>query len=76
MMNMLRGNGVNNFDAGIFKNFEFKENYRFEFRTEMFNAFNHTNFNSPNTSVENVNFGRTFSAAAARSIQFGLKFYW
>ncbi|MCC6588560.1 MAG: TonB-dependent receptor [Bryobacterales bacterium] len=76
MMNMLRGNGINNLDAGIFKNFVFKENYRFEFRTEMFNAFNHTNFSSPNTSVENVNFGRTFSSAPARSIQFGLKFYW
>lgn len=76
-MNILRGNAVNTLDAGIFKNFVFKENYRFEFRTEMFNAFNHTNFASPNTSVENPNFGRTFSTSIGpRTIQFGLKFYW
>jgi hypothetical protein len=76
-MNMLRGNAVNTFDAGIFKNFVFKENYRFEFRAEMFNAFNHTNFANPNASVENANFGRTFSTSVGpRTIQFGLKFYW
>ncbi|MFN7920304.1 MAG: carboxypeptidase-like regulatory domain-containing protein [Bryobacteraceae bacterium] len=75
--NMLRGNPVNAWDIGIFKNFAFKENYRFEFRTELFNAFNHTNFASPNTSVENPNFGRTFSTSInPRTIQFGLKFYW
>jgi hypothetical protein len=76
-MNILRGNAANSLDAGIFKNFVFKENYRFEFRTELFNAFNHTNFASPNTSVENPNFGRTFSTSIGpRTIQFGLKFYW
>ncbi|MBL8296499.1 MAG: TonB-dependent receptor, partial [Bryobacterales bacterium] len=76
-MNMLRGNATNTSDIGIFKNFVFKENYRFEFRTEMFNAFNHTNFANPNTSVENANFGRTFSTGVPpRTIQFGLKFYW
>ena len=76
-MNILRGNAVNTFDAGIFKNFVFKEHYRFEFRGEMFNAFNHTNFASPNTSVENANFGRTFSTSVGpRTIQLGLKFYW
>jgi hypothetical protein len=76
-MNILRGNAVNTADLGFFKNFAFKERYRFEFRAEMFNAFNHTNFASPNTSVENPNFGRTFSTSIGpRSIQFGLKFYW
>jgi hypothetical protein len=76
-MNILRGNAINTTDMGIFKAFPFKERYRFEFRTEMFNAFNHTNFANPNTSVENVNFGRTFSTSVGpRSIQFGLKFYW
>jgi hypothetical protein len=76
-MNILRGNAVNTLDAGIFKNFVFKENYRFEFRTELFNAFNHTNFANPNASVENPNFGRTFSTSIGpRTIQLGLKFYW
>lgn len=76
-MNILRGNATNTTDLGIFKSFLLRERYRFEFRTEMFNAFNHTNFASPNTSVENPNFGRTFSTSVGpRTIQFGLKFYW
>ena len=76
-MNILRGNAINSTDLGIFKNFVFKENYRFEFRAEMFNAFNHTNFASPNASVESPLFGRTFSTSIGpRSVQFGLKFYW
>jgi hypothetical protein len=76
-MNLLRGNGINTSDLGIFKNFVFKEDYRFEFRLEMFNAFNHTNFANPVSAVENPNFGRTFSTSIApRTIQFGLKFYW
>ena len=76
-MNMLRGNGINSADMGIFKNFVFRERLRFEFRGELFNAFNHTNFASPNTSVENPNFGRTFSTSIGpRTVQLGLKFYW
>ncbi len=76
-MNVLRGNAINTADLGFFKNFVFKESYRFEFRAEMFNAFNHTNFASPNASVENANFGRTFSTSIGpRTVQFGLKFYW
>ncbi|MBM3795833.1 MAG: TonB-dependent receptor [Acidobacteria bacterium] len=76
-MNILRGNAVNTSDMGIFKNFVFRENYRFELRGEMFNALNHTNFASPNASVENPNFGRTFSTSIGpRTIQLGLKFYW
>lgn len=76
-MNVLRGNAVSTADIGIFKVFPFKERYRFEFRTEMFNAFNHTNFANPNASVENPNFGRTFSTSVGpRTIQFALKFYW
>jgi hypothetical protein len=75
--NMLRGNAVNTTDLGIFKNFFLTEAYHFEFRTEMFNAFNHTNFANPNTSVESPLFGRTFATSInPRSIQLALKFYW
>jgi Carboxypeptidase regulatory-like domain/TonB-dependent Receptor Plug Domain len=40
--NMLRMPGRLNFDMGLFKRFEFKERYAFEFRWETFNTFNHT----------------------------------
>jgi hypothetical protein len=68
---------MNDTDLGIFKNFHITESDYFEFRTEMFNALNHTNFASPNTSVESPLFGRTFATSInPRSIQFALKFYW
>jgi hypothetical protein len=44
--NMLRMPGRLNFDMGLFKSFEFKERYAFEFRWETFNTFNHTQLNS------------------------------
>ena len=44
--NMLRMPGRLNFDMGLFKRFEFKEHYAFEFRWETFNTFNHTQLDS------------------------------
>jgi hypothetical protein len=44
--NMLRQPGRLNFDMGLFKRFEFKERYAFEFRWETFNTFNHTQLDS------------------------------
>jgi hypothetical protein len=44
--NMLRMPGRLNFDMGLFKRFEFKERYAFEFRWETFNTFNHTQLDS------------------------------
>jgi hypothetical protein len=44
--NMLRMPGRLNFDMGLFKTFEFKERYAFEFRWETFNTFNHTQLDS------------------------------
>ncbi len=45
-----------NFDAGLFKRFQIKERAAFEFRWEMFNIFNHTEFNAIDTT-----FGATAS---------------
>lgn len=76
-MNILRNNGINTWDMGFFKNFNLTESKRLEFRTEMFNAFNHTNFGTPVSAPENPNFGRVFGTQVGpRSIQFALKFYW
>ena len=44
--NMLRMPGRLNFDMGLFKTFQFKERYAFEFRWETFNTFNHTQLDS------------------------------
>ncbi|MCI0625787.1 MAG: carboxypeptidase-like regulatory domain-containing protein [Acidobacteria bacterium] len=70
----IRGPGIQNWDLGIFKNFRITEASRLQFRVEMFNAFNNVNFGNPDTTFLSPNFGRIFSAARAREIQFGLKY--
>jgi hypothetical protein len=44
-----------------------------QFRWELFNAFNHSNFGFPGGTLGNPTFGQLTSAAPARKMQFGLK---
>jgi hypothetical protein len=46
--NQLRLPGRFNNDFGLFKRFEFRERYAFEFRWENFNVFNHTQLDQVN----------------------------
>ena len=43
--NIIRGPGFQNWDLSFFKNFPINERYRFEFRAEFFNVWNHLNPN-------------------------------
>jgi hypothetical protein len=74
------GPGIQNVDASVFKDFPITERFRLQFRTELFNAFNHANFNNPNSSVSPSSigsFGRSFSTVTdPREIQFSLKLYY
>jgi hypothetical protein len=84
----IRQPGIENIDFSIVKNWRMRERYGIQFRAEMFNAFNHTNFNGFDTNLafqnlrtdpnfgrsNNGNFGRFTSTLAPREIQFGLKF--
>ena len=45
--NIFRSDGMANFDIGIMKNWIWGEQYRIQFRAEMFNAFNHVQFSRP-----------------------------
>jgi hypothetical protein len=45
-----------------------------EFRWEIFNLLNRANFDLPNRTFGNPNFGRIFSAKSPREMQFGLRF--
>ena len=49
------------------------ERHNVNFRWEMFNAFNHTNFGNPNAQIGGANAGRVLGSGAARIMQFGLK---
>ncbi len=91
--NNIRGPGINNFDLSFFKDFLLPhikglggtENPRLQFRTEFFNAFNHTQFGSIDTTfVPNQDaagsagstsspFGSVSSARDPREMQFALK---
>jgi hypothetical protein len=72
---IMRAPGTVNFDFTLAKNFNFTERNYFQFRTELFNAFNKANFGPPNIARDSNGFGQILSAANARIIQFGLKFY-
>ncbi len=74
--NILTGPGFNNWDLAIEKNFEFRERWRLQFRTEFFNAWNHAQFENPDSMVGDANFGQFTRARDAREIQFGLKLLW
>ncbi|MEJ7578503.1 MAG: carboxypeptidase regulatory-like domain-containing protein [Pyrinomonadaceae bacterium] len=48
---IVRGPGINNFDVSIQKIIRFTEGVNLQLRAELFNAFNHPQFNNPNTVI-------------------------
>ncbi|MGE5647667.1 MAG: carboxypeptidase regulatory-like domain-containing protein [Acidobacteriota bacterium] len=77
--NIIRGPGINNWDASVFKKLYIAEGKSLDFRWEMFNAFNHTQWSWVGT-VNDVatnpftEFGRVTGGRPGREIQFGMKF--
>jgi len=75
--NNLRAPGLNQIDLGIFKSFPlFREGMGLQFRAELFNALNHTNFQAPNGDRANSAFGVITSSFPARIGQLALKLVW
>jgi hypothetical protein len=86
--NTLIGPKLNDLDLSVFKNIPIKrisDQFQMQFRTEAFNALNHTNFQPPyNNNVVFDNGGNIESGVgfiqgtqtASRQIQFGLKLLW
>jgi Carboxypeptidase regulatory-like domain/TonB dependent receptor len=86
------GPGFHRLDFSIFKNIALTERFKLQFRTEIFNIFNHPNFNAPNFGGNGVvaisnsgnfnssTFGEIGSTRDApydpRQIQFALKLYY
>ena len=72
----LFGPAFANFDGSLFKSFPlpFREGMRLEFRTEVFNIFNHPQFAEPGTILDAPGFGQiTSTVNNPRLIQFALK---
>ena len=62
-------------DLSIGKQFQIREEMNFEFRVEARNAFNHPVFGTPDTSVDDGNFGAiTQTSVGPREVQLGFKF--
>lgn len=79
---LLRGPGTNNWDISITKRVRFTEQRYFQFRTEMYNAWNHTQFSGVDSGARfdpsgrqiNANFGAYNGARDPRRIQLSLRF--
>jgi hypothetical protein len=71
------GPGTQNWDFAVHKQIQISESRYFQFRAEMFNIFNHTNFFNPDGHFQDgpTEFGRITQAQAPRLVQFALKFY-
>ena len=82
-VDVIRGPGINNWDVSITKMWNMgSEKRRLQFRLEMYNAWNHTQFSSldttarfaPDGSQTNARFGQLTAAYPGRQIQMGLRF--
>ena len=75
---IVTGPGTNNFDTTFQRNFAIRENVQLQFRADMFDFFNHPNFNQPNrfyqpSTAEPFTFGTITSANDPRVTQFSLR---
>jgi hypothetical protein len=72
--NVVFGAGESSVDFSLIKDTTLRENTRLEFRAEVFNLFNHTNFaDVPGRTAFTSTFGRYTSAENPRQMQFALK---
>jgi hypothetical protein len=72
--NSVMGPDYVNVDFSLAKTWKVRNAYDLEFRWEVFNLLDRVNFDLPNRTFGNANFGRIFSAKAPREMQFGLRF--
>ncbi len=79
---VIRGPGINNWDVTMLKNFPVRDRASFQLRWEMYNAFNHTQFDGVDTSTRfdlsgrqtNTRFGALISNRDSRRMQGSLRF--
>jgi hypothetical protein len=73
--------GTNNWNLSLFKNFDVRERFHFQFRAEAYNAFNHTQYSGVNTTITfnangvntNAQAGQVTSARDPRVMQLALR---
>jgi hypothetical protein len=68
------GPGLVDFDMAIYKDFNFLERHKIEFRAEAFNVFNHTNFNGVSTNFGSGTYGTITSTRDPRILELALRY--
>jgi len=71
--NSIYGPGLVNTDMGLMKYFALPGKTKLQFRSEFFNALNHTNFQNPVADVSSSQYGQLTSANPNRILQLALK---
>jgi hypothetical protein len=77
--NTMRGPGVVNLDASLFRTFRLTPKFDLQFRAEAFNVSNTPHFANPNGNVNSSNFGKVLATQTAdalgrsREFRFGLR---
>lgn len=79
---VFRGPGINNFDLTLAKYFAVKEKARIQFRWEIYNLFNHTQFRTVDNNARfdanfnqiNTQFGQVTATRQERQMQMALRF--
>ena len=69
-------------DISLTKDFTIRERFRFEYRLESYNAFNHTQFSAWDTTARfdargdqvNTRFGEATAARSPRQLQMAVRF--
>ncbi|HEV2176332.1 MAG TPA: TonB-dependent receptor [Terriglobia bacterium] len=86
--NILTGPGIASWDFSLIRNFRLAESKSLQFRAEMFNIFNHANFDVPQRDVGSASFGQIFNTLQPiaglasggpgdpREVQLGLRLSW
>ncbi|MGA7521317.1 MAG: carboxypeptidase regulatory-like domain-containing protein [Acidobacteriaceae bacterium] len=72
--NVNLGPGYADWDFAALKNFKVTESKQFQFRAEMFDFLNRTNFRLPDSDISSPTFNHVLAAQAPRQVQFALKF--
>jgi hypothetical protein len=71
--NTARGYGLFQLDLGLHKEFLLTEKAKLQFRSEIFNLTNQTNFGPPNGNASSSSYGSITNTFPARQVQFALR---
>jgi len=70
----LRTDGLALVDLSLHKAFRIAEGKTFDFRVDMFNAFNHPIFTTPDATADSPSFGQVLGTGDPRNMQLGFRF--